>query len=286
VSKSFEYIGSYRLLRQLNTGRSAQVWEGVKDGTHYCVKFLNEDMKADKQCVAFLHTEYEAGKEMDHPRVIKLLEGNMTGNPPSIIMEYFDALNLKQLLWEGEKWVIPSMYQIVEGCAEGLAYFHRKGWVHRDVKPDNFLCNRECEVKLIDFSIAQRPKKGFGALFGGKSAIQGTRSYMSPEHIRGENLDARADIYSLGCMIFQMVGGRMPYTGVNSDDLLTKHLKAPVPSIQAANPNLHPDFSALIGRMMAKDKAKRHDNLTLWLREFRKTRMYQTGKAPKLEEDS
>jgi serine/threonine protein kinase len=106
---------------------------------------------------------------------------------------------------------------------------------------------------------------------------------MSPEQIRGENLDERADVYSFGCMLFQLVGGKLPFTGVNADELLAKHLKSPIPSLMSYNPDVHPDFNALVTRMMAKEKDKRPENMTMFLREFKQTRMYQTGKTPTLE---
>ena len=129
--------------------------------------------------------------------------------------------------------------------------------MHRDIKPDNFLVNDEGDVKLIDFALAQRIRTGLSKLFGGRTKVQGTRSYMAPEQIRGKALDARADIYSFGCMLYELVSGRLPFTGVSPEDLLRKHLHAPVPVLAGANKNITPDFSDLVGMMMAKDADQR-----------------------------
>ena len=119
-------------------------------------------------------------------------------------MELFAAPNLKQWINQGSRgaraaWPASSSAK----AAEGLAYFHSQGWIHRDIKPDNFLMNPKGDVKLIDFALAVRRKGGLARLFAGKTKVQGTRSYMSPEQIRGQPLDERADIYSFGCMVYE-----------------------------------------------------------------------------------
>jgi serine/threonine protein kinase len=264
-----------------------QVWEAKKDGDpeRVVVKVINDRFRNDKEQLGHLKHEYEVGKELKHENVIQIRALQTVGDTAYVVMEYFDAPNLKQILWAGEKWVIIELQKIIEGMAKGLAYLHLKGWVHRDIKPDNFLCSRSCEVKLIDFSIAVKIQRGrgLGQLLGKRMKVQGTRSYMSPEQIRGENLDERSDVYSFGCMLFQLVGGKMPFTGVNADDLLNKHLKGPIPTLLSYNPDVHPDFNGLVTRMMAKDRDKRPENMTMFLREFKQTRMYQTGKTPTLE---
>jgi serine/threonine-protein kinase len=264
-----------------------QVWEAKKDGDpeRVVVKVINDRFRHDKEQLTHLKHEYEVGKELHNPHVINIRELNTVGDIAYLVMDFFDALNLKQLLWQGEKWVIVELPTIIKHMGEGLAYLHRKGWVHRDIKPDNYLCNRQAETKLIDFSIAVKIKrsKGLGAMLGMREKVQGTRSYMSPEQIRGENLDERSDVYSFGCMLFQLVGGKMPYTGVNADDLLKKHLTAPIPTLLSYNSDVHPDFANLVARMMSKTKDKRPENMTMFVREFEQTRMYQTGKTPTLE---
>ncbi len=264
-----------------------QVWEAKKDGDpeRVVVKVINDKYRNDREQLHHLKHEYEVGKDLKHPNVIQIRELQTVGDTAYLVMEYFDAPNLKQALWQGDTWAILKLPEIIVNMGEGLAYLHRKGWVHRDIKPDNFLCTREGDSKLIDFSIAVKIKrsKGLGTMLGMRMKVQGTRSYMSPEQIRGEPLDERADVYSFGCMLFQLVGGKMPYTGTTADDLLGKHLTAPIPTLLTYNPDVHPDFAGLVGRMMAKTKEKRPENMTTFVREFKQTRMYQTGKTPTQE---
>ena len=188
--------------------------------------------------------------------------------------ELFSVVNLKQAIREGIENYNRVLPQIIEHTAEGLEYYHRKGWIHCDVKPDNFLIDESYTVKLIDFSIAQREAKGLAKLFG-KRKVCGTRSYMSPEQIRAKPLDSRSDIYSYGCMLFELVAGKMPFTATSPDELLNKHLRAPIPGLQAANTQVTPEFAELVHRLMAKDRDDRPRTLYDFLEEFRKIRMFK-----------
>jgi serine/threonine protein kinase len=146
---------------------------------------------------------------------------------------------------------------IILQATEALAYFNEQRWIHRDIKPDNFLVDDDGQVKLIDFALARRKRGALGRLFGQRSKIQGTRSYMSPEQIRKWALDERSDLYSLGCTLYHLIAGNPPFTGANTHELLKKHLRAPVPRLEAANSNVTPAFSNLIKRTMSKKAADR-----------------------------
>src|SRR5207247_408302 len=112
--------------------------------------------------------------------------------------------------------------EIFKQAATALAYMNASGWVHRDVKPDNIMVNSAGEVRLIDFALAQRVSKG--SMFRRKVRTAGTRSYMSPEQIRGEALDGRADVYSFGASVYEVVTGRPPFRAASPVELLNKHI--------------------------------------------------------------
>ena len=150
--------------------------------------------------------------------------------------------------------------------------------MHCDVKPDNFLADEQANVKLIDFSIAEKIKKGF-SLFGRPKVIRGTRSYMAPEQIRKQKLDQRADIYGFGCVLFEMMAKRTPYTAGNPDDLLNKHLKAPVPNLEAAS-GASRKFSNFVARLLQKDPGARPQSMADVLGELRVLPVYRAGKGP------
>jgi serine/threonine protein kinase len=161
---------------------------------------------------------------------------------------------------------------------------HSQGWVHRDVKPDNFLMNREGTVKLIDFAIAEQSKGFLGKLLGGRSKVQGTRSYMSPEQIRGRGVDERSDVYGLGCMFHEMIAGKPPFTGQTTQELLTKHLQNPPPPLESAGRDVTSEFAELVRKMLAKSPASRPQSMDEVLKALKNMKVFiRMPTTPKAE---
>jgi eukaryotic-like serine/threonine-protein kinase len=255
VSKARDFLGPYRLARLIRAGSSCQVWEAIESpsGARYALKVLRQDFRDDKTEIAFLKNEFDIAAQLSHPNIIKVHQLVMDCPTPFIALELFSELNMKQALRRGPESLAYMLDKIIEHCTEGLYYMHSKGFVHCDVKPDNFLVSRDGEVKLIDFTISQKIKTGLAKLFSGTAKNkQGTLSYMAPEQIRGKPLDQRADIYSFGCVLFELVTGKMPYTGTSPNELLNKHISAPIPSPLVANENVTQEFANLLKVMLAK----------------------------------
>ncbi|MEM8679531.1 MAG: serine/threonine-protein kinase [Planctomycetota bacterium] len=254
ASDTRDYIGPYRLLRQIRSAKTTQIWEAMNstDNRRVAIKVLRKDYAKDRSELASMRHEFDVGSALDHPAVNRVHLFDNSRDLPYVVMDYFRGCNLKQAMREKREMVDDQLPHIVDQCAAGLGHMHEQGWVHRDVKPDNFLVNDQAEVKLIDFAIAMKPKKGLGKLFGGKTAVQGTRSYMAPEQIRGGAPDIRSDIYSLGCTFFELATGKPPFTGSTADDLLTKHLRVTAPAASSLVDHISSEFSLLIAKMMAK----------------------------------
>jgi eukaryotic-like serine/threonine-protein kinase len=282
MSRPRDFLGPYRLARLIRVGITTEVWEAAKtdDPTRYVLKVIKRDKK-DKEEIAALKNEYECGKGLKHKNIIKIYDFATTPESTYLVMELFEHENLKLQLREGPHKVAHLAIKIIEQAAEALFYFNSEGWIHRDVKPDNFLVSNEGVVKLIDFAISAKQKCGLAAMFGfGKKSVQGTRSYMSPEQIRNQNLDPRADIYSFGCSIFELLSGKPPFTGTNADELLNKHLTGPIPSVQVYNDNVTPEFANLVRKMMAKRREERPATFLDFLREFSKVKVYKIMPKP------
>src|SRR5262245_25426374 len=282
MSRPRDFLGPYRLVRLIRVGITTEVWEAAKtdDPTRYVLKVLKRDKRKDKEHVTSLKNEFECGKTLKHKNVIRIYDFNTEGESTYLVMEHFEHENLKLQLRSGPQKVAHLALKIIEQAAEALFYFNSEGWVHRDVKPDNFLVSDEGVVKLIDFAISIRQKSGLASIFSfGKKAVQGTRSYMSPEQIRNQNLDARADVYSFGCTLFELLCGKPPFTGTNADELLNKHLTGPIPNVQVQNDNVTPEFANVIKKMMAKRREER-PTMYEFLTEFRSMRVFKVLPKP------
>ncbi len=287
VSSSRDYLGSYRLIRLIRGGQVCNVWEAISDGPgeRVAIKVLLARHKNNKEEIEQLRNEGRVGIDMDHKNVIKVFEFVDRYDLPFLVMQLFNAPNLKQMIRDDYETLAVSIPKIVQQSAESLDYLHEQGWIHCDVKPDNFLVNTQGEVKLIDFSIAQQLRKQRRSLFG-KKVIQGTRSYMSPEQIRGKKLDRTTDVYGFGCVMHELLAGKPPFTGTNPDELLQKHLRASPPPLIAFNKAVSEDFANLILDTLKKDPKKRPQSLAEVLQRLSKIRVYRPGQRPTLTEAS
>ncbi len=285
-----EIIGGYRLMKHLVTGQTSQVWEVVETASHrhFAMKMLLPEKARDAEHRRLLFHEAEVGKALAHPNIIKIVAFSKDANNPYIVMEFFPAGNLKlRLLRKDSEFLRERMQDIVKQGATALAFMNAKGWVHRDVKPDNFLVNSAGELRLIDFALAKRTEKDtfFARRFRRRGKAAGTRSYMSPEQIRGLPLDGRADIYSFGATCYELVTGRPPFRGSTSQELLAKHItEKPMPP-QSLNPDVTDEFGSLVLRMLAKKKQDRPRDFHEVLMDLRKTRIFKSqANAPSEQE--
>lgn len=274
-------IGGYRQVNLMMTGQTSQVWEVVEvsSGRHFALKLLLPETVRNAEHRQFLYHEARVAMAMSHPNIIKVLKLVPEKHNPYMIMEFFPGKNLKLRIMHKDPLIREKGHKIITQAASGLAHVNAKGWVHRDVKPDNILVNSSGEVRIIDFALAEKITRG--SLFGWlrrRRQTSGTRSYMSPEQIRGEPLDGRADVYSFGASLYEMVTGRPPFRGLSPNDLLNKHLREKPVSPTVHNPDVTDEMAELILRMLAKDKKERIQGFTEFLAAFRNIRIYRSDK--------
>jgi serine/threonine protein kinase len=284
-----EVIGGYRLQNLMMTGQTSQVWEVVEvsSGRHFAMKLLLPEKVSNPDNRHFLLHEAEVGIKLAHPNIIKIITVVKNPKNPYFVMEFFPSGSLKlRMIHKETEFIREHTPSILKQTATALAYMNASGWVHRDIKPDNILVNSAGDVRIIDFALAKRIQKEsfFGRLFRRKGKVQGTRSYMSPEQIRGENLDGRADIYSFGASAYEITTGRPPFRAASSQDLLTKHLVEPPATPQMYNPDITNDFADLVLQMLAKKREQRprgfHDVL-MKLRTIKVFKSQAPDKSPK-----
>jgi serine/threonine protein kinase len=274
-----EVIDGYRLRSHLMTGQTSQVYEVVEQASnrHFAMKMLLPEMARDAEHRQLLFHEATVGKQLTHANIIRIFKVNRVPKNPYFVMEYFPSGSLRtRLMMKDMTFVHENLQNILKQTATGLAFMNAHGWVHRDVKPDNILVNAAGDVRLIDFAISYRIPTGLAKMFHGKKTAQGTRSYMSPEQIRGLALDGRADVYSFGATCYELTTGRPPFRGKDATDLLTKHItEKPLPP-QSFNPNVTDEFGALVLKMLAKKKEDRFKDFHEVMMALRTMRVFKT----------
>lgn len=272
-------IGGYKIRSLLQTGQSSQVFEVVEptSNRHFAMKILLPEFSADKSHRGPLFNEAEIGSKLRHANVINIVKVSRSMETPHFVMEFFPSGSIRKRLQSKDprdkEFLKEHARKIFKQAGTGLAYMNSSHYVHCDVKPDNILVNALGDTKIIDFAISRRIQKGFFAkLFRKRDKPQGTASYMSPEQIKCEILDARSDVYSFGCTMYEVVTLRPPFRGNSVSDLFRKHLteKASPPSIYV--PDITDEFSNLLLKMLAKKPSDRHANLLEVLSELRRVK--------------
>lgn len=253
-----EKLGSLALVSQLGTGRHCQIWEATtKAGDRVAVKVIVPEMAHDAGQRQLLEHELKVAKSLDHPTVIRIDRLSEEGGLPHLVMELFPHPNLKKQIQEGVARLVPRLHRIVTELGLALDHVHARGWVHRDVKPENVLATPDGQVKLIDLAIASKASGFLGKLLGSKTAPQGSPSYMSPEQIRGQALDPRSDIYSYGCVVFELLAGKPPFTGATTNEILNKHVSVAVPAVDTIARGATAEATKLLRQMLAKSPSER-----------------------------
>ena len=240
------------------------------------MKLLLEEAFKEAENRAILKREFKIASGLDHPNIMPVYVHRQTRKHAYFLMECFGGPNLKQIV-RGDPVVIHSRFRkMLECILMAVGHIHEKGWLHRDLKPDNILMTKATDVRLIDFSLSTRIPSAFARLLSPKvRQIQGTRTYISPEVVRRKQPSIQSDIYSLGVTVFECLTGRPPFMGSTPNDLLIKHIQEPPPQPSAFNPNITPEMDKLVHRMLAKKPENRPGSAAELLSEFRSVKIFK-----------
>ena len=249
-----EQLGSLRLVRQLGVGRKCQIWEAADESQskRVAVKLVSPESASDKSIRQLLKHELNVSKSLNHPGIIQMERYSTAGRLPHLVMELFRHPNLKMRLTSGGESITGRAQLIAQNAADAISHLHTNRWVHRDVKPENILVDDAGNIRLIDLGITSRPPGILSHLMPLKNSVQGSPSYMSPEQIRGKRVGYAGDIYSFGCLLYELVTGHVPFTGSTQQELLSKQLHAAPPCASATNTGVTPELDRLIRELLAK----------------------------------
>jgi eukaryotic-like serine/threonine-protein kinase len=255
-------VGEYVIEAKIGAGGFGDVYRARHPliGKSAAVKVLSREFSSNVEIVSRFVAEARVVNQIRHQNIIDIFAfGSLPDGRQYYIMELLEGMPLDAYLSIHGKLSLEVAMPILRDVARALDAAHQKNIVHRDLKPENiFLSNvGEGQVvpKLLDFGIA---KVGEGATHKTKSGVvMGTAYYMSPEQCRGKNVDARSDVYSLGCVVFELLAGAVPFAGESHADVIIKHMSEPVPSLSARVPGISPQFDVALAALMAKDPNQR-----------------------------
>jgi eukaryotic-like serine/threonine-protein kinase len=255
----------YELGDVIGRGGMAEVRQGRdrRLGRVIAVKMLRVDHSADATFQARFRREAQSAASLNHRNIVAVYD---TGEDvfdghriPYIVMEYVEGRTLRELLREQARFTPERSIEIIASVLDALEYSHKAGIVHRDIKPGNVMITGAGEVKVMDFGIA-RSLADSGVTLTQTAAVVGTAQYISPEQARGEQADARSDLYATGCVLYEMLTGRPPFVGESLVSVAVSHVREMPTPPSALDPSIPRDVDAIVMKSLAKDRLERYQS--------------------------
>ncbi|MDN5762981.1 MAG: Stk1 family PASTA domain-containing Ser/Thr kinase, partial [Microlunatus sp.] len=259
--------GRYEMAGLLGRGGMAEVHRALdlRLGRPVAVKELRADLAGDPTFQARFRREAQSAAGLNHPTIVAVYDTGEEPDPvtgtsiPYIVMELVEGQTLREVLREGRKLLPERALELTVGVLDALGYSHKAGIVHRDIKPANVMLTPTGAIKVMDFGIA-RAVADTSATMTATAAVIGTAQYLSPEQARGETVDARSDLYSAGCLLYELLVSRPPFVGDSPVSVAYQHVREqPVPPSQL-DPEISPDIDAITLKALAKDPADRYQS--------------------------
>jgi tRNA A-37 threonylcarbamoyl transferase component Bud32 len=269
----------YKIEGTLGEGGMARVYRGTDEvlGRTVAIKVLADRYASDDRFVTRFRREAQAAAALSHPNVVAVYDTGDDGPAHFIVMEYVEGETLSDVLKREGALDPARAASIAEHVAAALQAAHQRGLVHRDVKPGNVMIDAEGRIKVMDFGIARAAADDTLTQTG---AVLGTAPYLSPEQAQGDRVDARSDVYSLGCVLYEMVAGRPPFSGDSPVSLAFRHVNEDPKPPSAYRPGLPPEIEAVIMRALEKDPARRFGSADEFRRALAKARAGETATEP------
>ncbi len=266
-------MGPYRLLREIGSGGMGTVYEAedTRLGRRVALKLLPPEYSRDRRAKARFLREARAAAAVDHPNLCTIHDVGESDGRLYIVLSYYDGETLRERIRRGPL-PLAEARDVTNQVARGLARAHEAGIVHRDIKPANVFLTRRGEVKILDFGIARL--EGDEATVTRTGASWGTPAYMSPEQARGDSVDARTDIWSLGVMLYEMVAGRRPFGGESVEAVVSAILTQEPEPLERVRPDVPRELARVVESALAKSPAERYESAKEFLADL------ESGKRP------
>lgn len=259
--------GRYEVGELIGRGGMADVYLGRDErlGRTVAIKMMRADLARDPQFQTRFRREAHASAALNHPNIVAVFDTGeeelpgTNGQPgvacPYMVMEYVDGDTLRALLRKDEV-TIDLAVEWTEGVLAAVAYSHENDIVHRDIKPGNVMVDKSGAIKVMDFGIA-RALSDSSATMTQTQAVVGTAQYLSPEQARGESVDFRSDLYSVGCVLFELLTGRPPFVGDSPVAVAYQHVREEPPAATTLIPEISPALESVLTKSLAKDREDR-----------------------------
>src|SRR5688572_4248609 len=259
--------GRYELGDLLGRGGMAEVRRGtdVRLGRTVAIKRLRVDLATDPTFQARVRREAQSAAGLNHPNIVAVYDSGEemaadgTHVQPYIVMEYVPGRTLRDVLNDGRRVLPERALEIMSGVLAALDYSHRAGIIHRDIKPANVMLTPSGDIKVMDFGIARAISDGTSTMTQ-TSAVVGTAQYLSPEQARGETVDSRSDVYSTGCLLYELLTGRPPFVGDSPFSVAYQHVREVAEPPRTHNPELPEELDAITMKALAKKVEDRYQS--------------------------
>jgi eukaryotic-like serine/threonine-protein kinase len=259
----------YELEKLVGTGGMSSVYRAHDSllERHVALKVMHEQLLAEGDHVERFRREARLAAQLSHPNIVTVIDRGEQEGRQFIVFEYVEGENLKALIEREAPLPERAAIELALQIADGLAFAHGHGLVHRDVKPQNVLLTEDGRAKVTDFGIARSIDVHHGLTQTG--TVMGTSDYISPEQARGGPVDACSDIYSLGAVLYELLTGDVPFPGDNFVSVAMQHINQPPPSVRERRPELSPRIDASVRKAMAKDPDDRFPTMEAFAAELR-----------------
>src|SRR5215475_5146455 len=249
--------GRYRLEARIGAGGMSTVYRATDETLQrqVAIKLMNREIASDSDQLERFRREARAVAQLSHPHIVGVIDYGEDDSRPYIVFEYVEGETLKERIRRNGRLPIAEAVAYAIEIARALGAAHARHIVHRDVKPQNVLIDEEGSAKVTDFGIARTlDEEGLTA----DGRVLGTTDYVSPEQALGHDVTGQSDFYSLGVVLYEMLTGRVPFTGETPVAVAMKHLREDLPDIQRVRPEVSASLAAVLDRMTDKDLAHRY----------------------------